>query len=213
MAIAFDHEEQEQLAELKAWWARWGNLLLGLALAALVASACWYGWRFYQARQAAEASVRYDELQRAVAERDVRRAGEAAGELLEHFRRTEYATLGALLAARAYHDAGDIKNARAKLEWVIEAGSTAESRGIARLRLANILIDQKDFEAAASTLGSGMPEALAALAAERLGDMRLLQNRPDEARSAWRDALSKAKSPGSGLTERLQGKLDSLGAS
>ncbi len=212
MAIAFDHEEQEQLAELKAWWARWGNWVAALVLAVALASAGWYGWRFYQARQAAEASQAYDELQRAVAEHDVRKAGDAAGELLEHYRRTEYATLGALLAARVYHDAGDLKNARAKLEWVIEAGSTPESRGIAGLRLANILIDEKDFDGAARALGRSMPESLAALADERLGDMRLLQNRPDEARKAWRDALGKVKSPGAGLAERLQGKLDSLGA-
>lgn len=211
MAIAFDHEEQEQLAELKAWWAKWGNRLIGLVLVGLVASAAWYGWRYWQAREAAQAALRYDELQRAVAEKDARRAGEAAGELLEHYRRTDYASLGALLSARAWVDAGDLKNARARLEWVIDNGSTPELRAIARLRLVNILVDQKEFDGARKQLEASYPTTMAALATETLGDVWLLQGRRDEARRAWRDALTALKGAPGGSTERVQRKLDGLG--
>jgi predicted negative regulator of RcsB-dependent stress response len=211
MAIAFDHEEQEQLAELKAWWARWGNRLVWLVLAVLVASAAWYGWRYWQARDAAQAAVRYDEVQRAVAEKDARKAGDAAGELLEHYRRTDYASLGALLSARAWHDAGDLKNARARLEWVIDNGSTPELRAIGRLRLVNILVDQKDFDAARKQLEASYPATMAAAATETLGDVWLLQGKRDEARRAWRDALAALKAAPGAQTERVQRKLDGLG--
>ena len=40
---AYDLEEQEQLAEIKAWWKQYGNLLTNVLLAAVLAAAAWQG--------------------------------------------------------------------------------------------------------------------------------------------------------------------------
>ena len=63
--MAFDHEEQEQLASLKAWWAKYGNAATWVLVAGLAAYSGWTGWQFYERKQAAEASALYDELQNA----------------------------------------------------------------------------------------------------------------------------------------------------
>ena len=58
----YDLDEQERLDELKAWWKRWGNLLL---LAAAVAVAAGAGWRYWQHRsvsQGLEAAAVYEQL-------------------------------------------------------------------------------------------------------------------------------------------------------
>ena len=39
--MAYDLEEQEQLATLKAWWKQYGNLVTWVVIAALAAYAGW----------------------------------------------------------------------------------------------------------------------------------------------------------------------------
>jgi len=63
--MALDLEEQEQVAEFKAWWNQYGNLLAFALVAAAVVIGGWQGWRWYQQAQAQEASVVYDTLARA----------------------------------------------------------------------------------------------------------------------------------------------------
>ena len=49
---AYDLEEQEQLAEIKAWWKQHGNLLMNVLTAAALAVLAWQGWNWYQRSQA-----------------------------------------------------------------------------------------------------------------------------------------------------------------
>ena len=55
--MAYDLEEQEQLATFKAWWAKYGNLVLTAATVVLLAFAAWNGWKWYERREAAAASA------------------------------------------------------------------------------------------------------------------------------------------------------------
>ena len=41
MAV-YDLEEQEQISELKAWWAQYGNLVTTIAVIAALASVGWH---------------------------------------------------------------------------------------------------------------------------------------------------------------------------
>ena len=79
----YDLEEQEQLAEIKAWWKQYGNLLTNTLLAAMLVVAAWQGWNWYQRNQVGQASVVYGVLQKAVQEKDTQRIKAASGELLE----------------------------------------------------------------------------------------------------------------------------------
>jgi len=212
MAKAYDHEEQEQLAELKAWWARHGNAILSVVTAVLVGVAGYNGWRWYQRVHASEAAGTYEVLLKATAEKDMKRVDDAAGEILEKYPGTGYAPLAALLAARVHYDAGDLKNAQAKLQWVVDNAKDAELRDMARLRLANVLIDQKAFDDAQKLLDANMAGQLAAMAADLKGDIYILQGKPAEARGAYRTALDRADAKDPGFRDRVQRKLDGLGA-
>ena len=123
-----DLEEQEQLAQLKSWWDTYGNLVvMTIALAAVVFSA-WQGWRFWQERQAGEASNLYEVLGKSLQGTEPKAVRDASGELLEKYPGTLYASMGALTAAKYFFDKGDLKTAKAQLQWVID--KTA-SRGCA----------------------------------------------------------------------------------
>ena len=54
--MAYDHEEQEQLASLSAWWKRYGNLTSWVLIVALAGYSGWAGWQYYQRTQAAQAA-------------------------------------------------------------------------------------------------------------------------------------------------------------
>ena len=71
------HDEQESIENLKAWWARWGNLTTWVVLAVLVVAAGFNGWNYWQRRQAAEAAGLYDQVQKAAAASDKATIGRA----------------------------------------------------------------------------------------------------------------------------------------
>lgn len=207
--MAYDLEEQEQLASLKAWWNQFGNLVTWLVIIGLAAYAAWNGWNYYQRNQAAQAGLLYEELQKAVTAKDNSRVQRAASDLNAKFSGTAYAQMAALAAAKSAFDANDLKTAKAQLQWVVEKGSD-EYKAIAKIRLAGILLDEKAFDEGLKVLSGDFPEQFAGIVADRKGDILVAQAKIDEARAAYKLALEKTdeKNPGRQL---IQLKLDALG--
>jgi len=208
---AYDLEEQEQLAELKAWWKTNGNTVLGAAIAVLLAVAAWNGWSWYQRAQYAQAGALYDTLQKAARANDLKATRDAAGAILESYPRTTYAPLAALTSAKVHFQAGDLKTARAQLGWVVDHARNAQLRDIARLRLVNVLIDDGAPDEALKVLDAKPDPAFEALFAAARGDVLVLEKKPAEARTAYRSALDKASDKDGALRESLRLKLDALG--
>ena len=209
--MAYDLEEQEQLAELKAWWKTHGNTVLTGAIVVLLAVAAWNGWTWYQRTQAAQAGVLYDTLQKAARANDLKATRDAAGAILESYPRTTYAPLAALTSAKVHFQAGDLKTARAQLTWVVEHARNAQVRDIARLRLANVLLDDGAPDEALKVLDAKPDPAFEALFAAQRGDILVVQKKPAEARAAYSAALDKASDKDGALRESLRLKLDALG--
>ena len=134
MAV-YDLEEQEQIAALRSWWKQYGGWATGVLLMVALACLGWYGWQSYLKTQNAEASRVFLVLQQASAQQDTGRVKQAAGELVNQYPRSQFAALGALLAATTLEAVGDAKSAEAQLSWVADNGKDAV-RGVARLRLA-----------------------------------------------------------------------------
>ena len=206
---AYDLEEQEQLAELKAWWKEHGGAVILGATLALAAFGAWNGWIWYQRSQAAQAAVLYDALQKAARANDLKAVRDTAGAILENFPRTAYAPLAALVSAKVQFQAGDPKTARAQLEWVVEHANNDQIRSIATLRLASVLLDDKEPDAALRVLEASPHPGFEALYAMQRGDILATQKRRAEARAAYQAALEKAQ-PGA-VRETLRLKLDALG--
>ena len=75
---AYDLEEQEQLANIKAWWNQYGNMVSTAVTVLAVAVAAWQGWNWYQRNQSAQAAAIYSAVQRAAGERAVAEAAHRA---------------------------------------------------------------------------------------------------------------------------------------
>jgi predicted negative regulator of RcsB-dependent stress response len=208
--MAYDIEEQEQLESLKAAWGKYGNALLGVVLVIALAAAGWNGWNWYQRRDAAGALVLFEVLQKAADAGQITRVTDAAGTILDEHPRSAYAPRAALIAAHAYVGAGDLKSARAELQWVIDKGKDDTLVPVARLRLAGLLLDQKNYDEALAALSSTPPAAFESLYADRRADILAAQGKRDQAITAYKDALAKLD-PATDLRSSIQLKLDSLG--
>lgn len=206
--MAFDHQEEEQLASLKAWWAKYGNAATWVLVAGLAAYSGWAGWQYYQRTQAVEASVLYDELQASVG-KDNAKVQRAAGDIESRYGRTLYAQMAALTAAKSAFEANDLKTAKAKLQWVIEHGND-EYKAVAKIRLAGLLLDEKAYAEALKTLDGEVPEQFKAAVSDRKGDVLAAQNKLAEARAAYQAALAGTdeKNPARQLIEL---KLEAVG--
>jgi len=209
--MALDLEEQEQVAELRAWWKQHGNLIVTALLAAALAFAGWRGWGWYQASQAGQASALYETLARGAQAGDAKAVRDAAGSLIESFPGTLYASMGALVAARFHFDRNDLKAAKAQLQWVIDNSSSDDFKDLARLRLAAVLLDEKGYDEALKLLDAPHAAAYDSQYAALRGDVLLAKNQPAEARAAYKLALEKAGKDDGAFRESVRMRLEALG--
>lgn len=207
---AFDLEEQEQLETLKAWWKRWGNYLIYGVSALLIAVAGYQYWKTHTANQAMEASAHFDGMNQALDAGDMKKAREQGALLIDKFGKTPYATRAAMLLASINVQNRDVKSAKAQLEWVIANSKEAALRDVSRLRLAGLLLDEKDYDGALKQLNAAHTDAFAARFDDLRGDVYLAQGKTAEARAAYSAAYAKLQeaNPLRGVVEM---KLDSLG--
>jgi len=209
--MALDLEEQEQLAELKAWWKQHGNRILSIVVAVAVGFAGWVAFRSYGQSQSMQASVLYDSLAKAAQANDAKALRDASGTLVESYSGTTYASMGALLAARYYFDRDDLKSAKAQLQWVVERGSSDDFKQLARLRLAAVLLDEKAHDEALKLLEDKPAGAYEAQYAALRGDILLARNQAAEAKAAYKLALEKADKKNGPFQESVRMRLEALG--
>ncbi len=211
MATQLDLQEQEQLDALKAFWKQYGNPITWLLIVVLGAYAAWNGWNWWQREQALKASAMYDELERAADAGDAERGSLVFGDLKQRFPRTAYAQQGGLAAAKLQSDKGQLDAAKASLAWVAENGVEDEARALARLRLAALLGEAKQYDEALKQLAAAQGAGFDALVADRRGDLLLAQGKPEEARSAYEQAW-KAMDAKTDFRRLIDAKLTALGA-
>lgn len=206
----YDLEEQEQIDDLKAWWAIYGKYVAAAMVAAALVVIGVQLWRWYQHTQAEKASALYQAVSQAAHGNDLAKAKEPATQVIERFAATAYAPRAALLYAKLLYDSGDKNAAKAQLQWVIDHASEDELQAIARFRLAQIQLDDKQYDEALKTLDAKTDEAFAAIYADLKGDVLAAAGKTLDARLAYQIALAKLD-PRSAYRSYVQAKLDALG--
>lgn len=209
--MALDLEEQEQVAELKAWWQQHGTLIAVVLVAIGIALTGWQVWRWYAQSQATRAGALYDAVTRAAQAGDAKTLRESSGSLIEDYSGTLYATMGALTAARFYFDHNDLKSAKVQLQWAVEHSPSDDFRDLARLRLASVLFEEKAYDEALRQLGEPHGAAYDAQYAALKGDVLVAKNDVAQARAAYTLALDKAGSGDAAFRESVRMRLEALG--
>jgi predicted negative regulator of RcsB-dependent stress response len=208
---ALDLQEQEQLEGLKAWWKDNSNWILGVSLVVLVVLGGWRGWNYYQSKQANEAAKIYEQFTQQLATRDVKRINDAAALVMDKYASTIYASRAALAAAQVNQQSKALAQAKTQLQWVVEHGSEETLKDMAHLRLAAILLDEKNYAESLKNLDATHPASFDGLYADLRGDVLSAQGKTDEARKAYQMAFDKTDAK-STYRQLIQMKLDELGA-
>jgi predicted negative regulator of RcsB-dependent stress response len=210
MASSLDLDEQEQLDQFKHFWQQYGHLITWVLIGVLTAFAGYNGWQYWQRQQAARAASLFDEYESALRSGDMTRIDRVFGDLKTNFSSSAYTTQAGMLTAKAQFDKGQGDQAQRSLEWVVAHASSPELQALARLRLAALQMDGKQWEPALKTLDMDWPADFAGLVADRRADIYWAQNKPDQAKAEWQKALQ-------GLPvnveyrRMVQAKLNSLG--
>lgn len=209
--MAYDLEEQEKLDALRAWWDRYGTLIAVVVIGAVLVFAGWRAWQWYQGHQAAQAMGYFEALENAAmqqTEDSTPRIKAASATLRQDFPESGYTSRGILIAAAALKSQGDLDGAREQLEWLVAHGRDPALVPLARLRLAGVLLEQKQYDEALARLDPA-PPAFEGLFADRRGDVLMAQGKKDEAIEAWQTAI--ARLGDDPLVQVIQLKIDANG--
>ena len=210
--MAYDLDEQEQIDQLRAWWAKYGTMVLTVVVIAMAVLGGWRGWQWYETSKSVQARGYFEALEdagRQKGDESIARINAAMQTLRSEFGTTEYAARGALVAAAALASRNELQAARLQLEWLAQTKNLT-LLPVAKLRLAGILLEQKEFDAALVQL-TDPPTPFAGLYADRRGDVLAAQGKGAGAREAWTQAIE-ALGAVHPLTPVVKLKLDALGA-
>ena len=208
---AFDLQEQEQIAEIKALWAKWGALI-SLTVVAMVAGYLGrQGWAAYKQHQGEAAAQAYAAVEKAFTAHDAAKTRAAAEAMVSGESGHALTARAMLLAAKSAYDAKDLEHAKSALQWVVANAKEGSIADIASLRLANVLIDQKQYDAALQAVTTPKAEDYAGLFADARGDVLAVKGDTAGARKAYQEAMTKLDKQ-TPAYQVVQTKLSALGA-
>lgn len=210
MANQLDLEEQEQLDQIKHFWKQYGNAITWLVIAVLGSFASWNFYNYWQRSQAQQAAALFDEVDRAVQAADAARMDRVFGDMKDKFSSTAYAQQAGLLVARQYINLNKPDAAKSALGWVAEKSSDPGYQALARLRLAAIAMESKNYDEALGLLNSAYPPSFEALVADRKGDVFVLQGDKVKAVAEY-DKAYRLFDPRTEYRRLVEVKLNALG--
>lgn len=208
----YDLEEQEQIAEFKAWWQKYGWWVVAAVVAFVLTVAGWRGWSWWQEKQAHESAVLFEQAVQARAANNPAVVKQVTAQIMDQYGGSGYATPAAWMAGQVNLEANDTKSALAQFQFALDHAQGSALQDLARLRLASLKFHSGDAKGALTLLESPPAQAYVGLFGQLRGDVLVALKRPSEARLAWKEALAAMEKADKTdpLYALLEMKLDAL---
>ncbi len=201
--------DDEQLDELRQFWAQYGKTLIAGVLLGLIVVAGWLGWQNWQGRQQTAAALQFHQIEQLIRASQPQAAMEAARQLATDHQGSIYAVLALLIAGKEAMAQNDFAKAEIYLRDAMKNTKEPALIALAQLRLAKAQWAAKAPDQALTTLASPKPPApYAAAFADLTGDIQASQKNWAAARAAYEQALQSGEAQGG----FIQIKLDNLPA-
>ena len=201
-------DEDEQVAAVKQWWDENGKFVIGAVVLAIAGN---FGWTAYQDNKAATEAVQSDAFQKVIEASqgdDLDALLAAASNVQTSNPGSEYAQLATLFAAKALVEKGELEQAAAQLQGVMNTVTIDQPTGAeARLRLAGLQLAMNQTAEALSLASQSYPAAYQARALEVQGDALLAQGDRAGAKAAYQQAQN---AEGGNVLPLLTYKLNEL---
>lgn len=205
-----DLHEQEQVDKLKYFWRDWGKYIIAVIILLIAGYVVSSGYSWYQQSQAQKAVAVYSDFTKNVTAGAKDKAFADVDKLIADMPGTEYASMAAISAAKLAFEAKDYAKAIKYLSWAKDNSSDKSLGTIATIRLANVYIDQNNFDKARELLRTKHDIAFDGLFYEGRGDLYIAMGDLNKARDAYKEGLQKAANDPS-TQQAIQMKLDIIG--
>jgi predicted negative regulator of RcsB-dependent stress response len=183
-------DEHEKGERVRAWLRQNGSAIItGVALG-LTLIFGWQWWQRSRIEHRVTAATQYQALSDALERKEADTVTAVADELAKNYADTPYAALATLQVADQKLAAGDKAGAAQALEQAAKLSQEPALAALANLRRGRVLLANGDAEGALKAAGELPKDLYTGLAAELRGDALLALKREDEARDAYRDALT-----------------------
>ncbi len=201
--------EKEQLEQIRAWWQEYGWYLLG---GVVLGAAMLYGkfqYDDYRASASEAAGTLYDELRLSVNDDADAETLALLEQLREEYPSSPYTDQAGLLMAVMHLQNGSPRQAIEALEYTLENTNDDYLAMVARTRIARLLVSTGRNDEALAILDAVEPGSFSARFSEIRGDIYFSQGDPENARTAYLEALNSDQLD---LVDRglIQMKIDDL---
>lgn len=201
--------ETEQLEEIKKWWNKHQNWILGILSILLISVAGVRYWNWHIEKTLQQASSTYDNMIVAVSKNDDKSTQSYANQLVNEYSKTVYASAAHLTLAKVFVKNKEYEKASNELNQVAHHSKNEALRQQATLRFARLLIVQKSYDKALAELATLKSSPYTALIDELKGDVFVATGKYPEADTAYHDAISLLKVEGVG-NQYLQMKSNAV---
>jgi predicted negative regulator of RcsB-dependent stress response len=203
----FDSHEQSERA--RKWFQSNGGSLF---IAVLAAMALIWGYKGFQSNKvhaAEQAGLNYQAVAVAIEAKNDAQLAQLTTAIRKDYGNTTYAALTGLAEAKYLAENGKAQAAETALNLASQAGTSAQIRTLASLRLARLLNGRGQAQSALDTLSKVTDDGFKAQIQEQRGDAYAQLGKFTEAKAAYASALTATDLALAGRAT-LQQKLDNL---
>lgn len=201
--------DEEKGEEIKQWWRDNGtSVIVGCILGISILVGGRY-WTTYQQTYAENGSRYYQQVISLLADGSTVEAENTTQKLLGEFAKTPYAVFAAFEMAKQSATVADFSTAKSYLQWVVANAELAGQIDIAQLRLAQLLLNEVEYQQALDLVEQPQTAAFESLFAELRGDIYAAQRQKKLAQVAYQKALL-TLNQGEARQQLLQLKLDDM---
>jgi len=198
--------EAEQVEDIKRWAKAYGPAVVIGIILALVLSYAWHYWQSYQNQQQIAASELYEQLQQS---EDLKTHSTLIKQLNRQYAQTPYASLAHFLLAKTQVEQQHYQAAEHALQWITTHSKNQDFIAIAKLRLARIDIQTKQYDQGLALLNTIKDPNYDSVIYAIKGDIYHAKHEIPRAKQAYQQALALAPDPNN-LPPQLSLKQDNL---
>ncbi|VAW92878.1 hypothetical protein MNBD_GAMMA22-506 [hydrothermal vent metagenome] len=182
--------DEETLEALKTWWKENGKSVIGGLILGVGAIVGFKQWGSYQSEKAQSASSLYQTMLQTSSDKKIDEFYAIGSEIVLDYSSTPYASLAALIMAKKLVEDKKFEDAISKLNWLLSNSSDEGIKHIARIRLARILLNEKQIDQAFNLVKDELSVSFKSEYNELRGDVYVAKKEFSLAKDAYKSALA-----------------------
>ena len=192
--MSYDVEEQEQLENVKAWWAQHGRLVSNIISVILIVISLYFGYKWWNNYKEEKAYALVTQLNAAIDAKNSAEILKVALDLKEHYPNSTH-TVVAILRSAQILPAKNSTDVIDLLKFAANNSKQKEYTILANYRLASILIDNKKFDEAIELMTKPIKDnpSWQGLFADRAADAYAAKGDKQKAKALYEQALKSAQ--------------------